>query len=114
LIAAGTAKNGSVPESLAPLSLGDTSSPSISPSAASLPNDQWIVQWTTGPSDAHVVHVALFDASLKRTLAPIVVSAPDSDAGQGVIWSNGTDIVSFYLVAAEKTHELWAARVKCE
>lgn len=114
LIAAGNAKNGAVPASLIPLSLGDTSSPSISPSAAALPNDQWVLQWTTGPAEAHVVHVALFDQNLKRTLDPIAVSAPGSDAGQGVVWSNGKQIVSFYLVAAEKTHELWAAHVKCE
>lgn len=114
IIAAARATVGSLPSALSPLSTGDTDAPNISPSAAALPNDQWAIQWTTGPSDAHVVHVAIFDKELKRVVDPVAVSASGTDAGQGVVWSNGKEIVSFFLVSTKKTHELWVARLKCE
>ncbi len=113
-IAAGRADVLDVPAKLGLLPLGDESKNRISPAATRLGPDQWLVQWTEGPADSHEVRVGIFDDSLRRRVKPIGISPQGADAGQGVVWSDGKRIVSFFLVSTGNGHQLWAARVSCK
>jgi len=111
---AGSSDPGAVPEALAPLELGDPAISRISPSAASLGRGHWLLQWTEGAEDAHVVRVVPLDGKLAPMGEPVTVSAPGADAGQGVIHATGESSVSLFLVSSGDSHELWGAALTCK
>jgi hypothetical protein len=85
----------------------------ISPSVASLMHGHWLLQWSEGPSGQRQVRVQLLDPSLRPLGKAHTVSPPDSNSGQGLLWTRGTRAVSFFVVSTGKLAELWASSLTC-
>jgi hypothetical protein len=113
-IFAGHSEPGAVPSELKQLELGDAATSRISPTAASLGHGQWLLQWTEGAEDAHVVRVVPLDDKLTPMSEPVTVSAQGADSGQGLIYSSGKSSVALYLVSTGDSHELWGSVVTCQ
>jgi len=85
----------------------------ISPSAAGLGDDRWLLQWTEGSSGDHAVRVQMLGADLQPIGDAITVSPKEANAGQGVVWVRGGKALSLFLVSKGRRLELWGAALKC-
>ncbi|MGC4067807.1 MAG: hypothetical protein QM784_24785 [Polyangiaceae bacterium] len=85
----------------------------ISPSVASLMDGNWLLQWSEGQSGQRQVRVQLLDAALRPIGKAHTVSPPNSNSGQGLLWTRGSRAVSFFVVSTGKLAELWASSLTC-
>ena len=110
---AGRAKPGEVPKQLTALALGDAATSRISPTATPFAAE-WLLQWTEGAEGSHVVKAQVLAADLTPRGKPVSVSPSGSDAGQGTLWTDGTHLVSLFLVSTGPSHALWGAPLSCK
>ena len=85
----------------------------IAPVAAGLGDGQFILQWSEGNTGHRQVRVQTLDEHLQPWGPAVNVSPSDTNAGQGVLWVNGTDAVSLFVVNVGRSAELWAASLQC-
>ncbi len=109
------AKIGEVPEqsSVFEVPAGGPGGDAISPAAAAPDKARWLLQWTEGTSGSHVVRVQTLDAKLGTVGAPVVVSPPGKDAGQGALWANGHGAIAFFLIKDGDDYALWGTGISC-
>ncbi|NRA33689.1 MAG: DUF4339 domain-containing protein [Polyangiaceae bacterium] len=86
---------------------------SMSPVATPLSIGYWLLQWTEGRG-THVVRAQVLSPDLQASGPPLQLSAGDSNAGQGSIWSSGSTVLSVFFVKLEDHSELWATSVSCQ
>ena len=86
---------------------------SIAPVAAGLGDGRFLLQWSEGSAGHWQVRVQMLSESLQPLGPTMNVSPPDTNAGQGVLWVNGTHAVSLFIVNAGRGAELWAASIEC-
>jgi hypothetical protein len=86
----------------------------ISPAAASLPGNRWLLQWTEGSSGNRVVRALVLGKDLAPLSRPVNLSPDGANAGQGVVLSHRDQgAVLFYVQNEKKSHELWGATIDC-
>ncbi len=85
----------------------------ISPAAAGLGDDHWLLQWTEGSRGHHEVRVQPLGADLAPAGPPITVSPKEANAGQGVVWVRGGKAISLFLITQGRRLELWGAALSC-
>jgi hypothetical protein len=88
-------------------------SDAISPSVTGLPEGHWLLQWSEGQTGQRQIRVQLLDATLRPLGKAHTVSPLGSNSGQGLLWTEGTRAVSFFVVSTGKQAELWASSLTC-
>lgn len=96
-----------------PLAPGGPGGDAIAPTAAGLGEGRFILQWSEGSAGHWQVRVQTLDAELQPWGPAVNVSPADTNAGQGVLWVNGTTAVSLFVVNVGRSAELWAASLQC-
>ncbi len=96
-----------------PTAAGGPGGDAIAPVAAGLGDGHFILQWSEGNAGHWQVRVQTLDGHLQPWGPPVNVSRSDTNAGQGVLWVNGTDAVSLFMVNVGRSAELWAASLQC-
>jgi hypothetical protein len=96
-----------------PAAPGGPGGDAIAPAAAGLADGRFILQWSEGGTGHRQVRVQMLDAQLQPWGPVVNVSPADTNAGQGVLWVNGTNVVSLFVVNAGRSAELWAASLEC-
>jgi hypothetical protein len=109
------AKHGEVPREGKPFAIppGGPGSEAISPAAAGLAKGRWFVQWTEGSTGQRQVRGQVVGSDLNPIGGALILSAENTNAGQGVVWTQGEHVVSLFLVSKGRGHELWGATLKC-
>jgi hypothetical protein len=92
---------------------GGPGSEAISPAAAGLARGRWFLQWTEGSTGQRQVRGQVLESDLRPVGAAVALSAENTNAGQGVVWTQGEHVVSLFLVSKGRKHELWGATLKC-
>ncbi len=95
------------------LPAGGPGGDAIAPVAAGLGEGRFILQWSEGATGHRQVRVQTLDAKLQPWGPALNVSPTDTNAGQGVLWVNGTNAVSLFVVNVGRSAELWAASLQC-
>ena len=108
-----TADSGDSTEQVLEQPAGGLGGDSIAPAAAGLGSGQFLMQWSEGGSGHWQVRVQTLSATLQPASPAINVSPTDANAGQGVLWVNGTHAVSLFIVNSGRSSELWAASLEC-
>jgi hypothetical protein len=86
----------------------------ISPSAAALPGNRWLLQWTEGSTGNRVVRAQALSKDLAPVSQPVNLSPDGANAGQGVVLAHrDAGAVLFYVQNEKKSHELWGATIDC-
>lgn len=85
----------------------------ISPTLSSLPDGQWLVQWTEGLSGQSHVHVQRFASNLSRMGDPVLVSPKGANAGQGSLVTFEGGAVTLFILTTAGHDELWGATLAC-
>lgn len=86
---------------------------SISPALISIPNHQWLLQWSEGPQGQRQVRIQTLDSNANPGAVPHTVSPLGSNSGQGLLWSSGRTAVSLFVVSVGRSAELWATPLTC-
>lgn len=109
------AESGAPPERSVRFSLpeGGPGSEAMSPAPEALPDGRWLLQWTEGPAGQRDVRVQTLSQQLEPIGPAVTASPKNANAGQGVVWVNGTEALSTFLVASQQSHELWGTALKC-
>jgi hypothetical protein len=111
---AATFPHGALPRRARPLPITPEPGASvISPSAAPLGDDSWLLQWTEGTTGQYRVRGQVFTSALRPASEVLTLSPAGANAGQGLVVSAGKRAAAFYLVSAGKHHELWATGMEC-
>jgi hypothetical protein len=86
----------------------------ISPSLVGLTGGAFLLAWTEGPENAHIVRAQVLDASGEPMGEPIQVSTAGQNAGQarGAVDSNGKGILA-YFASSDGEYHLVAAPIAC-
>jgi len=110
-----TAANGKAPSGSQEFAIpaGGPGDQAISPAAAGLDDDHWLLQWTEGSRGHHEVRVQPLHADLAPAGPPITVSPKEANAGQGVVWVRGGKAISLFLITQGRRLELWGAALSC-
>jgi hypothetical protein len=95
------------------LPAGGPGGDAIAPVAAGLGEGRFILQWSEGATGHRQVRVQTLDAKLQPWGPVVNVSPIDTNAGQGVLWVNGVNAVSLFVVNVGRSAELWAASLQC-
>lgn len=85
----------------------------IAPSAVALDQGRYLLQWSEGTAGKWQVRVQMLGGNLQAEGAPLNVSPPDLNAGQGVLWINGAQALSLFIVNVNRSAELWATPIEC-
>lgn len=96
-----------------PAAQGGPGGDAIAPVAAGLGEGRFILQWSEGGAGHRQVRVQTLDAQLQPWGPVVNVSPADTNAGQGVLWVNGKQAVSLFVVNVGRSAELWAASLQC-
>lgn len=108
------AELGKIPERFQALNaIGSERPQRMSPAAAALSDGGWVLQWTERARSGHEVRVALLGRDLAPRAPALGVSPQGASSGQGEVWARDDRIVSVFLVATGKRHELWASTIRC-
>jgi hypothetical protein len=112
---AATASAPTLPSAASTLELppGGPGGSAISPTAAAIDRDHWLLQWTEGQKGAYQVRAQVFTAALAPVGEPLTLSPPEANAGQGAVSLKGSRGVSVFLVSTGSRHELWGAAIEC-
>jgi hypothetical protein len=86
---------------------------SIAPSAVGLHGGRFLLQWSEGTAGHWQVRIQTLDENLQPLGLPINASPTDMNAGQGLLWVNGSHAVSLFVVNIGRGAELWAASLDC-
>ena len=108
-----TTAGSSSPAQRLALPAGGPGGDAIAPVAAGLGEGRFILQWSEGATGHRQVRVQTLDAKLQPWGPPVNVSPADTNAGQGVLWVNGVNAVSLFVVNVGRSAELWAASLQC-
>lgn len=86
---------------------------SIAPSAVGLDGGRFLLQWSEGSAGHWQVRIQTLNENLQPLGPPINASPTDMNAGQGLLWVNGSHAVSLFVVNVGRSAELWAASLDC-
>ncbi len=94
---------------------GGVGGATMSPSIAALGRDTFLVAWTEGAS-LHQVRAQAFDLDGARIGAPLAISPPSANAGQGEIalGADGRGLAAFLVKGESSEMELFAAAMSCD
>jgi hypothetical protein len=111
----GKSSYGTIPQTIRPFTLpaGGPGFDAMSPSVVGMPEGRWLIQWSEGQTGQRQIRAQILDANLRPLDKAHTVSPPNSNSGQGLLWSDGTRAVSFFVVSTGKQAELWAASLSC-
>ncbi len=86
----------------------------MSPSLAALPGGRFLFVWTEGPASGHDVRALTFGPDGKPLGAPLIISNPGVNAGQGqaAVTANGVGVVAF-LESGGNGFQVVATPVAC-
>lgn len=110
------AAHGEVPKTSRELDIpaGGPGKEAISPTAAGLPGNRWLVQWTEGPAGERTVRAQTFDGDMNPLGEPMRLAPAGQEAGQGVIAMQGETATAFYMVKSGSSYQLWATALSCK
>jgi len=86
---------------------------SIAPSAVGLDGGRFLLQWSEGAAGHWQVRIQTLNENLQPMGSPINASPAEMNAGQGLLWVNGSHAVSLFVVNVGRSAELWAASLDC-
>ena len=92
---------------------GGPSGDSIAPSAVGLDGGRFLLQWSEGTAGHWQVRIQTLNENLQALGPPINASPAEMNAGQGLLWVNGSHAVSLFVVNVGRSAELWAASLDC-
>lgn len=86
----------------------------MSPSIAPLPGGRFLLVWTEGPASGHDVRALTVSSDGTAVGAPLAVSTPGGNAGQGqaAVTASGEGAVGFLSASGER-FEVAATPIDC-
>lgn len=85
----------------------------IAPTVTAIGEHAWLLVWFEGKAGERQVRAQLLARDLRPLGAPLTLSPPGINAGQGILWSSAEHAVSLFVVGSGASAELWAASLVC-
>lgn len=73
----------------------------------------YLLQYTEGKRGEQRVVARVLQPNLQLHGSALVLSKPEQDGHQGVLYERGNDVFGFYMARVAQNHELWATHVRC-
>jgi hypothetical protein len=109
------ARHGELPTTVhafAPPGLGPGQS-AISPAAAGVGGQRWLLQWTEGSAGKYGVRVQTLSNDFRPLGDVVRVSPAGANAGQGVVAVGAQHALSIFIQTTGKARALWGAAMTC-